>query len=110
MIRSTYLRYKSTFEVGWSFSCTSRQGINLLIRDYIFEQCRLREATSHHIPSNVFQFSLEETKELNQRITSHYDGQKRAFNKVSKNRTSDEILKEKEDKNKKGRLDAVSNI
>ena len=110
MIRLSYERYVNDHpEAGWSFSNGPREGINLEIRSYILEQCRLHEAVNNNADKDAFVFSVVDQLNVNKRITSFYDGQKRKFVKFV-NKSQQELEVEKSAANKKARLDKVSNI
>ena len=58
---------------------------------------------------DAFELSPVELQEVNKRITTFYDGQKRKFTK-SVNRSEQDVLAEKSLASKKARLDKVSDI
>ncbi|GAA5802702.1 hypothetical protein HPULCUR_008176 [Helicostylum pulchrum] len=104
VIRTIYTRYQENNDNdGWLFSLGPREGNNLIIRNYIFEHCRLHQAKESEEDPVKYQFPPLEKKETDKRITCFFHSQKRKY-RDTYNKTEEQKIDKREKSSRRSRL------
>lgn len=92
---------------GWIYSLGPREGKNLIIRNFIYEHCRLHQAMEREADPENYQIPPLDKKETDKRITCFFHSQKRKFRDINY-RTVEQIAEKRIRSGRRSRLSRVS--
>lgn len=109
MIRTIYGQYLEMNEDddGWIYSLGPREGKNLIIRNFIYEHCRLHQAIEREADPEKYQIPPLDKKETDKRITCFFHSQKRKFRDINY-KTEEQIAEKRLRSGRRSRLSRVS--